>query len=331
MSAGHGALCIIFCPDGRILKNRLEALYATQAKDTAGLARHVFWGDEGLGEAFWEHLTLQGLLAQAKFLVVRNAQNLLKDHWDKLAPQINALAELPAAGTTPRLILCCEGAFERGAPKVPQTLQKLPAYERARQKGLVEIIPGLTPNSLPGFIKSEAARLGLSLSPDQIRSLAGLLPADGFAASAELSKLALLADATGKPPADALRGLESPETITAFSILRTMQQGDAAKVWRGVAECSGGDSGVFGFLAILRGEAGVLWQLLMGETPGRAWDLENKKKAASRLGPAGVASMWDLALAAEKGIKSGERTPEQAFDMLTADLFRLFLKAGICR
>ncbi|MDL2216782.1 DNA polymerase III subunit delta, partial [Desulfovibrio sp. OttesenSCG-928-M14] len=31
-----------------------------------------------------------------------------------------------------------------------------------------------------------------------------------------------------------------------------------------------------------------------------------------------------LALQAEKGIKSGERSPDQAFEMLTADLFLLF-------
>ena len=42
------------------------------------------------------------------------------------------------------------------------------------------------------------------------------------------------------------------------------------------------------------------------------------------LGFAGVARLWEIALAAEKGIKTGERSPEQAFEMLTADLFRLF-------
>lgn len=331
MSPGRNALTLLFCPDGRILKVRLEALHAAHSQAGTTLTRHVFWGDEGLGNAFWEHLMLQGLFAQAGFLVVRNAQNLLKDHWEKLAPHMRALAAQTASGTTPRLLLCFEGPFERSAPKVPQIVKALPVYEYAQKHGLVEILPGLSPNNLPGFIKAEAARLGLTLTPEQIRNLAGLLPADGFTASSELAKLALLAGADGRLPDAALRGLESSDVLNTFAILRTMQQGDPAKVWRGIAESAGTDSGIFGFLSILRGEAGTLWRLMVGESPDKGWDLETKKKNAVQLGPAGIAAIWDLALVAEKGIKSGERTPEQAFEILTADLFQLFGKAGLCR
>jgi DNA polymerase-3 subunit delta len=45
---------------------------------------------------------------------------------------------------------------------------------------------------------------------------------------------------------------------------------------------------------------------------------------AQSLGAARLARIWDLALQADKGIKSGERSPEQAFEILTAGLFLLF-------
>ncbi len=328
--AGRNALTVLFCPDGKVLKNRLEALHTLHGQGSDAPERHVFWADEGLGPAFWEHLTLQGLLAKAKFLVLRNAQNLLKEHLEKLAPYLRALAWAKAEGTTPRLLLCFEGPFEKGAPKIPQILQKTPEYENIRQKGLVEILPGLTPTGMPGFIKAEAAGVGLSLSAEQIRLLAERLPVDGFSASSELAKLALLADTDGRVADEAVRRVESAEaSLSIFAVLRALQHGDVATVWRFTAESAGADASLFGFLAILRAETGSLWQLLMGESPSaRVWDVETKKKTAINLGASGIAAIWDLALKAEKSVKSGEKNPEQAFGLLVADLFRLFEKTG---
>ncbi len=78
------SLCL--CPDSKLLRDRIDTLAATHPPPESGMTapaggrqRFLFWGDEGIPPAFWEHLTLQGLFASPKILIIRNAQNLNAD------------------------------------------------------------------------------------------------------------------------------------------------------------------------------------------------------------------------------------------------------------
>ncbi len=122
------AYLLCLCPDSSLLRDRLEALTVQYA---APWQRHVFWGDEGLTPAFWEHLTLQGLFETPKMLILREAQAIPVESLRQLSPFLVQLA-----GARPSLIwpiLCLETAFERDRAKVPQHIQKLPFFLESAQ------------------------------------------------------------------------------------------------------------------------------------------------------------------------------------------------------
>ena len=154
-----------------------------------------------------------------------------------------------------------------------------------------------------------------------------LLP-DAAAVDAELSKLQLLAD--GKPLTQEQARSVSPTTeFNVFAFLRQLQAGQAASVWKSILEEeSKGEEPLFYLLAMLQREARQLWQLLAGEQVRMGpSDQQAKQQAASRLGAAGLARLWDAMHTAELSVKSGRRSPSQALDALMGDLTLLFAPA----
>jgi DNA polymerase-3 subunit delta len=320
------AFSLCLCPDGRLLRNRLEALLeAHPPGEKAVWQRLVFWGDEGIPPAFWEHLTLRHLFAAPKALILRHVQALPAPSLRQLSEAVLSLA----GGRGDALIwplLCLEVEFERGKPKLPAPLLRLPLYLAAQERGFLDLVPGLTPAGLPAHIRTEALRHGLRLTPAEIGLLARGLPPDAAAVQTELARLAFLADGEGRLPqgAAALAG-QGPE-IGIFELLRALQRGgEAPAVWRRVLE-DRGENSVFAFISLLLREARLLWQSLFGPPPAflPSQAATGKKILAQSLGAARLARIWDLALQADKGIKTGERGPEQAFEILTAELFLLF-------
>lgn len=323
------SLCI--CPDSRLLKVRLDALLAGHPPREGGpWQRFVFWADEGLGAPFWEHLTLQGLFATPKFLVIRNGQDLLAENLKPLSKALVSLAGAPGAPLPSPLVwpvLCLEVAFERGKAKIPSHISNLDCYIQAEKNGWLDITQGLTPASLPAFIRAEADRQNIVLGQHEVAMLAQSLTPDASFVVSELGKLALLADADGKLPKslDILAG--QAQEVSIFEIIRLVQQNrNAPAVWRQIlGDKLTGDSLVFGFNANLIREARVLWQTLAGKPPPLPPQVAMQKKiTAESLGFAGIAKIWNMALEADKGIKTGERSADQAFEMLAAELFRLF-------
>ena len=59
--------------------------------------------------------------------------------------------------------------------------------------------------------------------------------------------------------------------------------------------------------------------------------IPTKKTLAQAMGPVGIAKLWELAAAAERAIKTGEQSPEQAFDFLVAELSLVFHPTGHSR
>lgn len=283
----------------------------------------MFWADEGLGATFWEHLTLQGLFASNKALIIRQAQNLPQDTLKELSPL------LPRAGSLVWPILCFEVPLDKGKPKIASYQQKLPFYENAQKHGWIVQVPPLNRQTLPRFVSRECVRHGLQVSPQETERLAMLLPQDGLAAGSEIAKLALAAQADGTLPEGYQQLIDHEQELNIFEILREVQiNTNIPAVWKQVLENQlGSDKMIFGFIAILLREARLLWQLLAGESvylPPQA--IGAKKLLARSLGFSGIAKIWELALQADKGIQTGERNPDQALEALLGDLYLLFHK-----
>ena len=324
MSRPDFSLCL--CPDSRILQNRLETLLAAYppGKNTAW-RRLVFWGDEGISPAFCEHLTLQPLFAAPKALVFRNIQELPAQSLRRLSETLLALAgRRDNSPTWP--LLCLEVEFEGGKPRIPPHFLRLPLYLAAQEKGWLDLAPGLTPPALPAHIRAEAPRHGLNLTPAEIGLLARSLPPDAGVIHSELAKLAFLADGEGRLPRGAAALSGQARELGLFDLLRSLQKGDdPPAVWRRILE-DRGDGTVFAVIALLLREARILWQSLFGPPPAflPRQAATGKKILAQSLGAARLARIWDLALQADKGVKTGERNPEQALEFISAELFLLF-------
>lgn len=319
-------LCV--CPDSYLIRVRIERALTDNAPSSgAGLLgggaavweRHAFWGDEPLPDAFWEHLTLQGLFATPKALIIHNAQNIPAESWRK----ISAVLSSPNSETWP--FFCLQVAFEKGKPKVPAHIAGLACYGFAEQKGWLWNIPGLDERSKAHFVQEEAKKRALTLAPGALEAIAAALPVDALAIGTEMDKLALAAQDGVLTPqcADILERETEPDI---FSLIRNLQQGRATAVWeQALLSERGSDSMAFAFLATLAREARQLWQISVGEPvrlPPQV--LSAKTNLARALGTAGIAKLWHLALEADKGVKTGERSPDQALDSLLSSLSLLF-------
>ncbi|MBL3581755.1 DNA polymerase III subunit delta [Oleidesulfovibrio alaskensis] len=311
----------IVCPDGQLLRDRIEGQLAAHSSSHGAWERHVYWGDEGLAASFWEHLTLQGLFATPKALVVRNAQNLAAADWKKLSESLRQ------ASPTSWAFICLEVAFERGKAKVPAAVQKTACWKFAAGQGWIWESPGLDERSLQGFASAWAQKRGVRFAPGALPAICAALPADATAARNELEKLALAAGADGVISADTSALGDHAADLDIFGFIRAVQSGTQHdKVWRKVMGSSSANDGlVFQFLGMLQREARMMWQLLSGESVRLpAAVLQSKTRTAQQLRYRGIMRMWDLALEAEKGIKSGERSPDQAMEALIGGLLALF-------
>lgn len=318
------------CPDAYIAKTRIERALAENPPSTGGgLAgraeagaweRHAFWGDEPLPDAFWEHLTLQGLFAAPKAVIVHNAQNIPADSWRK----ISAVLSSPNRETWP--FFCLQVAFERGKAKVPAHIANLACCAFAEKRGWFWNIPGLDERSKAAFVREEAEKRRLSFAAGALAPILAALPADAASIGTEMDKLALAAGGNGVISASLAEVIEREIEPDIFSLIRNLQEGRATAVWeQALLSERGSDSLAFAFLATLTREARQLWQILTGE-PVRLPPsvLSAKTSLAHSLGTAGIAKLWHLALEADKGVKTGERSPDQALDALLSSLSLLF-------
>ena len=309
------SFCI--CPDGKLLRQQVEELLV--ACPDQGRERHVYWGDDELPPKFWELLTLQGLFSTSRLLLLRNAQALNADVWKRLSA---ALAH-PNTQTWP--IFCLEVAWEKGQPKLPAHIAKLPCFTFAEKKGWIWRSPGLEPRSMRRHIQARARSLGLELEPGCVDILAETLLPDAAAVDTELSKLALLAD--GRPlTQDQARSVSATVEFNVFTFLRQLQSGQSAPVWKSILEEQAkGEEPLFYLLAMLQREVRILWQLLFGEQVRMSpTDQQAKQRTAARLGAGGLARLWDAMHTAELSVKSGRRSPGQALDALIGEMTLLF-------
>lgn len=320
------------CADGQLLRREVERLLVAHApvqgtdllaseSATRGNAweKHVFWGDEELPRNFWEVLTLQGLFATPRALVLRNAQAIPAEMWRRLSKALGR----PNPQTWP--VLCLEVAFEKGQPKIPAHIAKLPCYTFAEKQGWVWRSAGLDERTFGKHIQSVAKELNLALAPGALEALTSILPLDAATVDNELTKLSLLMNGKPVTAQDAAQASFTPD-FNIFQFLRQLQSGQTDAVWQQMLrEQARGDDTIFPLLGLLVREARILWQVAAGDPVYvRPQELAAKKQTAARLGPVGLARLWDAAHTAELSIKSGQRSPAQALNALVADLTLLF-------
>lgn len=282
--------------------------------------RQAYWGDEALPPIFWEKLTLQGLFATPNALVVRNAQNIPADTWKRLS------AALATPNDLAWPIFCLEVGLERGKYKVPAHIQKLKCLSFADKKGWVWRSAGLDAKSMRGFIQDACRERGLKLAPQALEALMAVMPEDATAAHNELDKIALACSDDNIVKKEMAQLINHTSNLDIFAFIKALQNGNAPLVWREVLREKGsGDSLVFPFLGMLVREARLLWQLLVGEEVKLPpYILDEKKRMAQQLGHIALAQIWNIALEAERGIKTGERNTDQAMDAMVANLSSLF-------
>jgi DNA polymerase-3 subunit delta len=296
---------------------------AAYASSGSAWQSHVYWGDEELPPAFWEHLTLPGLFATRRALVIRQAHALPAAVWKRVS---SALAS-PKEHCWP--FFCLEMAWEKGQPKVPAHVAKLKCLAHADSQGWVWRHAGLDDKSLRGFVHKEAQARGLRFEQGALELLcAGLIP-DASAVSAELGKLELAA-ADGIVSAELAAQATHMPAFDIFRFLRLVQGGGARNAWTDVLRARRENEGlIFPLLALLIREARLLWRILPGESiRAHPVELDVKRKLAFRLGYNGLAKLFKLLFLADLSVKSGERQPEQALDALVADLSLLLASSA---
>ncbi|UIJ37640.1 DNA polymerase III subunit delta [Desulfobaculum bizertense] len=323
----------LLCPDAELLRLRIEDLVQEHGADTTWV-RRVYWADEGdLPGAFWQDMSIPDLMGTSRLVVIRRANAFLVDSWNKLS------STLASFNSQIWPIFCLEGGLDKkGNPKTPKTLTKQKYWAVAEKKGWVWSSPGLTRNTLPNFIADYARRNGKDIPIPVRQSLTQLLPLDAVGARNELDKLALAAGDSERITDEHLGIISSEADVDVFSFISMLFSGRSPeKVWKRVFDnrlVSSSDNILFSFLALLQREARILWEMSMGETPS-TWVPRNmvgkKQTLARQLGPSRLASVWDLAFEAELGIKSGQRSPEQAFEALIGGLYAVFRDANPSR
>ena len=315
-SKARAGFSFCICPDGRLIREQVAAQLAEQVSAGGAWQRHVYWGDEELPPAFWEHMNLPGLFPVRRALLIRQAHELPAAIWKRLS---NVLAS-PKDHCWPFLSL--EMAWEKGQPKIPLHIAKLKCLAHADSRGWVWRHAGLDERSLRALVQKEIKGRKLRFEQGALERLcAGLIP-DASAVAVELDKLELAAPDGLVSAALAAQAAHVPD-FDIFRFLRLVRGGEVQSAWIDVLRARLKNEGlIFPLLGLLIREARLLWQLLQGESVHVRYpaELDAKRKLAFRLGHEGLTRLFKLLFLAALSVKTGARESDQALDALVADL-----------
>jgi DNA polymerase-3 subunit delta len=318
----------LVCPDSELLQLELGKMPASHGGPDA-FERKTYWApiddkDEPLPGAFWQDLDIPSLMGTPKFLVLRRANKMNADFWKAIE------SRLKGRNDSVWPVFCLEGEWNKGKPAVPAVVHRRDFWKLAQKEKWVWQSPGLTSATVKKFIQDFARGRGLDIPPGVGRELERALPLNAGAALRELEKIHLAAGESGKVEPAHLTAVSHQPDMDIFSFLKAALAGSSPeKVWAKVfseRNLSGDDKIFFGFLRLVHREARIFWELAAGEKPSvyvpRQAEGE-KMNMARKIGKQGAADILDLVMAAEFGVKSGARTPEQAFESLVAGLHQI--------
>jgi len=315
----------LLCPDPELIRQELEALVERHGEGKKW-DRRVYWADDELPDAFWQDLTIGDLMGTPRLVVVRRAHKFLKESWDKLSSVLSSFN----GQIWP--VFCLESeADKKGQLKPSAVLAKQKYWPVAEKRGWIWTHPGLTARTMPDFVTRFAKSRDLKAPEAVVRALAEALPQDAVGAKNELEKIALAAAQSGEISREHVALISHQADMDIFEFISSVMEGRSPeRVWQKVFDnrlVSSSDSIFFAFLALMVREARILWELDQGEKPS-AWvhpsAVQKKSALAKRLGPTRLARIWGLVLEAEFGVKTGQRTPEQAFEAVVGGLYALF-------
>lgn len=335
-ASGRHGFHFLVCPDAELLRRQAAVLAKGLGQGgNPEAARKVFWGDEEpFPPAFWGELTTQNLFSTPTVLLLRRAEALKAEVWDRLGEGLRNTA------STVLPVFCLEGAWKEGKPAIPNFLPRRAFWQTAEQNKWVWQSPGLTDASLPKFLDAWAVERGLTLNPAARQALASALPRDGLAAGLELDKIELAAAALSDGPdgrviTPDLASLVAPHgDMEFFDFMKALSESArspqaAREVWARVLDDHlrpSGDKILFQLLGYVAWQARQLWMLGEGEGAKvrmRPSDKPAMLKMAQRLGRAGIARIIELTLDANLGVIGGTRRPDDALESYVAELAAL--------
>ncbi len=284
----------------------------------------TFWADEELSDNFWESLIWTNLLGEAKAIVLRKTENLSAESWKKLQEPLSRFRP----GIWP--FICLEKEWVRGKPQLPTSLTKQKYWQVAKKKGWIWQSSGMTRSSLQKHISEWSESKGIEIPSQIFEVLLSILPLDASKVINELEKLELYVQDKKLISSEDLEVISVYNDMDIFAFLKSLQtKNQGLQVWRKIFQNQLGANTdmILPFLALILREARILWQLSAGESD-KVWlppQVKTEKTALARsIERKKLASIWSLVLEAETGIKSGERSPEQALESLVSGLMQIF-------
>lgn len=311
---------VLICPDSDLLKEQIARTLKNFIPAGETWERRVFWGDEEPGDAFWEALTLTGLFAAKRTVVVRQAHLWNAETWKALSSAL--AAERDAVWP----FICLEVGFEKGKFKVPAHIANSACFRFADKKGWIWRQKPLVGPELEKFVVAEAKKAGVALESETLRLFIESAIPEAAAIRMELGKLALLGKGEKISP-DQLCIDSGNYERDAFETLTKMEKND----WAGVLEDlrrGQQSSRLFFLIAVIARELRLFWQLQDGARPWMPPAHAAMKTALARgLGKKGVSRGFAIVARAEWLVKSGRQTPEQTLETFCMEMTRLFAAA----
>ncbi|WP_415718724.1 DNA polymerase III subunit delta [Maridesulfovibrio sp.] len=311
----------LICPDAELLHANIAELQ--EKHGATDYEKKVYWADEDLPPQFWDDLTLQTLFGSSKIVILRRAHKLKAAVWDNIDKTVASLS------SSSFLFICLESQWKGKTTPIPAVLKKRKCWKYAEKQKWFWKSAGLDEKSIAGFVGKWARANGLQIDSQVLNVLAKALPKDARAARLELDKLDLAAGSERKILMEHVGLIAHSEEMDFFAFMRSMSEGgDPVEIWRRVlTNHSEKDSMIFMLTASLTREARALWMMIHGEDSEvrlPPFVKKQKQTLAQRLGPIRIARLFDIVMEAEIGIKTGQRKPEQALELLVAALTSLF-------
>ena len=309
------------CPDGELIRGHIHNLL-NRGSETWRIK--TFWADEELPDAFWEALSLSGLLGYSQAVVLRRSEKLLASSWKKLSPVLSRFK--------PNIwpFFCIENEWSRGDPSIPAVLKKQKFFQLAEKKSWIWKSSGINRQSLKKYLQQWSEAQGKIFSAQALSLACDILPLDGAGLKNELQKIELLIGDRQQVHPEDLSVVSFQPDMDSFAFLQTLQsKGRKIDLWKKIIrnQLDSAQDMVMPFLGLMLWESRQLWQLAGGESdkvrlpPGIK---ETKTRMARQLGQKKLAEIWTHVLEAEIGIKSGEVTAGQAMEILISKLMLLF-------